>query len=205
MITGRRVRLRRPENRGKDHEIIVAWRNEPWAKTYFFEEEPVSLDSHLVWYDKVAQDASQRYYMIDALIQAGTTDSQLNPPLLIGTTSLLHMDWRNRTAEYGRLMLGRPDYRGGGYGKEAECLLMDYAFNHLNLNKVWGDVIVGNEVVLNLHRQMGFREEGLLRQQVFKNGRYLDLVRVIARRRIPSPSTRTMAALAFVLACRGTA
>jgi hypothetical protein len=38
--------------------------------------------------------------------------------------------------------------------------------------------IVGNEIVLNLHRKMGFKEECLLRQQIFKNGRYLDLVGV---------------------------
>jgi len=178
MIIGRKVRLRRPENRGKDHEVIVAWRNDPWIKSFFFEEEPISLDSHLVWYDKVAQDPSQRYYVVDALIQAGTSDTHLDPPILIGTTSLLHIDWRNRTAEYGRLLIGHPEYRGGGYGKEAEYLLLDYAFNHLNLNKVWGDVIVGNEVVLNLHRKTGCKEEGILKQQIFKQGKYLDLVRV---------------------------
>jgi RimJ/RimL family protein N-acetyltransferase len=178
MIVGRKVRLRRPENRGRDQETIVAWRNDAWIKGFFFEEEPISLDSHLAWYDKVAADSSQRYYVIDALVQPGTPPTRLVPPLMIGVTSLLHIDWRNRTAEYGRLLLGHADYRGGGYGKEAEYLLMDYAFNYLNLNKVWGDVIAGNEVVLNLHRRMGFKEEGILRQQVFKGGRYLDVVKV---------------------------
>jgi len=178
VITGKKVRLRRPEGRGAHHETLVAWRNDPQIKALFVEEEPISLDSHLAWFDRVAKDASQRFYVIEALIKAGTQDTKLDPPILIGTTSLLHIDWRNRTAEYGRFLIGLPEYRGGGYGKEAEYLLMNYAFNHLNLNKVWGDVIVGNDVVLNLHRQTGFKKEGLLRQQIFKNGEYADVLRI---------------------------
>ena len=178
MIIGRRVRLRQPERSSRDHEILVGWRNDPWAKAFFFEEEPISLESHLRWYDQVAQDRSQRYYVIDALLEPGTVDHACDPSVLIGTISLPNIDWRNRTAEYGRFLIGHPDYRGGGYGKEAEFLLMDYAFNHLNLNRVWGDVLAGNQVALELDQQMGFRQEGTLRQQVFKNGAYLDVIRV---------------------------
>ena len=178
MIVGQKVRFRRPESRGTDHETLVRWRNDPSVKRLFFEEEPISLDSHLAWYDKVSQDPTQRFYVIDALVQPDPLASPCDPPLLIGSISLANIDWRNRTAEWGRFLIGHPDYLGGGYGKEAGFLLMDYAFGHLNMNKIWSDVIAGNAIVLSVLRLLGFKEEGVLRQQVFKGGRYIDVVRL---------------------------
>ncbi|WP_367883814.1 GNAT family N-acetyltransferase [Thermococcus peptonophilus] len=37
-----------------------------------------------------------------------------------------------------------PEERGKGYGTEVAALLVNYAFNHLNLHKVWGKVHADN-------------------------------------------------------------
>lgn len=182
MIIGGKIRLRRPECAG-DHELIVAWRNDPASKPFFFTEEPISLESHLSWYDAMKTDPSQHYFVIESLVSpavdAGVGENaSLETPLPIGTIGLLHIDPRNRSAEFGRLLVGRPEYRRGGFAREAEFLLMDFAFNDLNLHKVWAEVIVGNEAALSLYRTFGFVEEGVLRQQIFKDGRYVDIVRV---------------------------
>jgi diamine N-acetyltransferase len=178
VITGRRIRFRRPELEGPDHSMVVEWRNDPEIKKYFYEEEPLSLDSHLHWYAGVSRDPSQRYYMVDALMAPDRSDTVLDPPVRIGTIGLSHIDWRSRTAEYGRLLVGPVEYRGGGYGREMEYLLLDYAFNHLNLHKIWSEVLAGNEAPLRLHRWTGFTEEVVLREQVFKDGRHQDVVRI---------------------------
>lgn len=182
MIVGRKTRLRRPECIS-DHELIVAWRNDPASKPFFFEEEPISLESHLVWYEGVKSDPSQRYFVIESLVSpAGDTGvgehASLEKPLPVGTIGLLHIDPRNRSAEFGRLLVGRPEYRRGGFAREAEFLLMNFAFNYLNLHKMWAEVIAGNEAALGLYREFGFVEEGVLRQQIFKGGRYVDIVRI---------------------------
>lgn len=178
MIEGRRIRFRRPELEGADHQLVVAWRNDPEIKQYFYEEEPLSLDSHLQWYAAVNGDSSQRYYMVDALMTPDRSDRLLDEPVPIGTIGLNHIDWRNRTAEYGRLLVGPVEYRGGGYGREMEYLILDYAFGHLNLHKIWSEILAGNEAPMRLHRWTGFTEEGVQRDQVFKDGRYQDVVRI---------------------------
>lgn len=170
MIVGEKVCLRRPPDRGWEHEMLVAWRNDPANKPFFIEEEPISLDSHLAWWDKVRQDPCQRFYLIEAL-------DDPDGGVLIGTTSLFDIDWRNGTANYGRLLIYTP-YRGKGYGLEAEYLLLDYAFNHLNLNKIWSEIFEYNDVALDLHQKTGFVIEGMFRQHVFKDGEYVDLVRI---------------------------
>lgn len=176
MIAGKKVRLRRPPIRGLEHEALVAWRNDPANKPFFNEEEPISLDSHLAWWDEVRQDPCQRFYLIDRLGPFSATLVDPDGPTLIGTTSLFDIDWRSRTANYGRLLIGHPEYRGHGYGLEAEFLLLHYAFNHLNLHKVWTEILAYNEAALALHQKAGFKEEGRLRQHVFKDGKYVDLI-----------------------------
>jgi len=169
MIVGKKVRLRRPPDRGPEHELLVAWRNDPANKRFFIEEEPISLDSHLAWWDGVRQDHSQRFYMIETL------PGVEGDPAVIGTISLYDIDWRNRTAHYRRLLIA-PDYRRQGYASEAEFLLLDYAFHHLNLNKIWSDIFESNTAALKLHEKTGFQVEGVLRQHVFKDGRYVNMV-----------------------------
>jgi hypothetical protein len=39
------------------------------------------------------------------------------------------------------------------------------------------EIVAGNVRGRRAHERLGFREEGLLREQVFKGGRYIDVVR----------------------------
>lgn len=170
MIAGKKVRLRRPPDRGPEHEFLVDWRNDPANKPFFNDEEPLSLDSHLAWWDGVRKDPKQRFYLIETVDMVEGFVSEL-----IGTTSLFDIDWRNRTAQYGRLLI-IPGYRTRGFASEAEFLLLDYAFNHLNLHKVWTDILAYNEAALALHAKFKFKDEGRLCQHVFKGGKYVDVI-----------------------------
>jgi len=46
----------------------------------------------------------------------------------------------------------------------------------MNLNRVYLDVFEYNERALACYRKCGFREEGRLRQDLFKHGRYWDRI-----------------------------
>jgi RimJ/RimL family protein N-acetyltransferase len=179
MIVGKRIRLRLPETR-EDHVLQIEWRNDPEIKPYFYDDEPVSMEVHMRWWEKVSTDSYQRFYMIDAVTEPSDPYELLEVPIPIGTTSLLQIDWRNRTAEYGRLMIGDANYRGkgGGFALEAEVLLMRHAFDSLNLHRVWGHVLDYNERVMNLHHKVGFKEEGRLRDHIYKNGCYYDIIAI---------------------------
>ena len=51
--------------------------------------------------------------------------------------------------------------------------LIKYGFEELNLNRIWCEVYSNNDSI-HLYRKIGFKDEGILRQHVFKNGEYLD-------------------------------
>lgn len=172
MIEGNRIRLRLPEQ--ADDALLVAWCNDPVLKPYFYDDEPVSVESHRRWIERVQADNSQRFYVIEAKVHPDGRPAER--PVAIGTTGLLNIDWRNRAAEYGRLKIGDNRYHSGGFGYEAEMLLMRHAFGFLNLNRVWGHVLAYNERVMRLHQRAGFQVDGRLRQAIYKNGCYHDVL-----------------------------
>lgn len=92
---------------------------------------------------------------------------------LIGNCGLHRIDPKNHDAIFG-ITIGDKKYHGRGYGTEAAKLIIDYGFNQLNLHRIGSSVYDFNPRSLNLHKALGFKEEGKLRKKQFKNGEYHD-------------------------------
>ena len=55
--------------------------------------------------------------------------------------------------------------------------LLSHAFNDLNLNRVYSEVFSDNPALANqFYDKLGFQREGLLRQNAYKEGKYIDCV-----------------------------
>lgn len=94
---------------------------------------------------------------------------------LIGRCGILKLDWKNRLAELG-IMIGKEAYRGHGYGTDAMKLLCRFCFEEMNLHKLKLSVIAFNEAAVRCYEKCGFEREGLLKQEVFREGAYQDVV-----------------------------
>lgn len=92
----------------------------------------------------------------------------------LGQCDLMMMDSVARKAEMAIVLL--PEARGKGIATEAARLLCRYAFNELNLNRVFLKCAAKNEAALRLYRRLGFREEGVLRQEMFIGGEFEDVI-----------------------------
>lgn len=100
----------------------------------------------------------------------------------IGAMSLREINWRSRTAKFG-IMIGEPAHRGAGHGTEATWLMLRYAFNTLHLNRVELGVYDFNAPAIRVYEKLGFRREGVAREDVFVDGRYRDVIQyaILAR------------------------
>ena len=96
---------------------------------------------------------------------------------LIGSCGLYVINWVARKAEF-RVIIGEKDYWAKGYGREAAELLIQYAFEKLNLNKVWLGVNAENIKGVKSYERAGFVSEGVLRQEIYRNDRYYDAIRM---------------------------
>ncbi|MEF2965319.1 GNAT family protein [Paenibacillus sp. M1] len=92
----------------------------------------------------------------------------------IGQIDLHKLDWKNRSAVMG-IVIGRKDMLGQGYGREAIKLLLGFVFDTLNLNRLELEVLGNNERGRRCYLSCGFKEEGTIRQKIFKRGKYIDV------------------------------
>ena len=99
----------------------------------------------------------------------------------IGQCILHHFDQAARTCELG-ITIGDRDYMGRGYGRDAVSLLTKYAFRLLNMRKVWLATNGTNERAQKSFAASGFVEEARLRNHIWLDGRYDDLVYMAAFR-----------------------
>lgn len=55
-------------------------------------------------------------------------------------------------------------------------LIVDYYFQHLRYHKVTPQVNSDNEASIQLHESLGFKLEGRVRDMMFTNGAYVDVL-----------------------------
>ncbi len=94
---------------------------------------------------------------------------------LIGYASLTNIHYINSSAETGAIMIADPDYNDGTAWIETVLFMFEYAFERLNLHRVYGHSLVGHKISNTVEPLMFMQNEGILRDAAYKNGRYYDL------------------------------
>ena len=124
---------------------------------------PVHFKNHIEWFENIIKDKSTVIF--------GIRKKEDNE--LIGTCQLHSINAIHRKAELQiRLELKNSSK---GYGKEALKILIDYGFNDLNLNKIYLNVFETNSRAISLYEKIGFQKEGILRKDIFLNGKYINV------------------------------
>jgi RimJ/RimL family protein N-acetyltransferase len=94
----------------------------------------------------------------------------------LGHVVLKELDTQARTGELGWIVIC-PAEQGDGYATEAVELCLSHAFDDRGLHKVWAQVIEGNEASMRVLEKLRFQQEGVLRDQEYANGEFVDVYR----------------------------
>ncbi len=162
-LVGQKVYLRPLER--ADAPALVPWFNDPEVLRTVARHRPINLQEEEAWLERT--QGSEHDLGLGIVPRA--TDQ------LVGVTGLHQMDFKNRHAAFG-IIIGDKENWGKGYGTEATGLLIQYAFDTLNLNRVWLHVYEFNERGIRAYEKVGFRREGLLRQDCYREGRYWNTI-----------------------------
>jgi RimJ/RimL family protein N-acetyltransferase len=172
-IRGKNILLRAIEV--EDLEILHAWGNDPDLQhSMGIIRFPSSKEFHRRWFDKVTCDESSQRWIIQ------TTSGKI-----IGLSSIINIDWRNRRAWHG-IMIGDKESQNSFYGVDSVFTTMKYAFEELNFERLDGGVIEYNEKSKNLYcsKILGWEIEGVRKNYFFHNGRYWNEIMIgITRKR----------------------
>lgn len=139
----------------------VEWINNPENNQFLHYDIPICVEKTEKWFDTHFGEET-RY---DAVIEVDGTPA--------GTIGLLSIDRRNSKAEY-YIAMGETTYKGKGVAKEASRLILQYAFEVLNLNKVYLFTESENIAAQGLFERIGFVKEGLIRQDIISHGKLVD-------------------------------
>ncbi len=139
----------------KDRAVVRAWRNTPQISQYFFSQTPISIAEHEAWFKK-KQKEPQCYLKIFE-----------NKQQAVGFLQLSCTQHHLNNYEWGFYLA--PEYKGQGLGKRLMQYGLEYAFDTLTAAKVIAKVIDGNKVSQALHHALGFKQEGILRNECLVN------------------------------------
>jgi RimJ/RimL family protein N-acetyltransferase len=167
VIRGDRVYLRAVER--EDLARCHRWINDESLTATLAQRYPVSLAQESDWIERAArgQDPSK----LPLAICLAKDDRH------IGNCGLEAIDRDNRTATLG-IFIGEADCRGKGLGEDAVRALCRYAFDELDLRKIRLDVSVLNPGAEKTYVRVGFRREGILREEAFRGGKPVDMIRM---------------------------
>jgi RimJ/RimL family protein N-acetyltransferase len=91
----------------------------------------------------------------------------------IGSIGFNHINWVNSNAFVGA-MIGEPEYWGKGIIGEAARLLINYGFTELNFHKIYASIINPNKRSLRAAEKLGFEKEGVMKEDMYVDGKYVD-------------------------------
>jgi len=95
---------------------------------------------------------------------------------MIGYMSLFNIDWRNRKADIGGITIGR-EYQNLGLGLVSIDIVLKYIFNDLGLRKLFARYLESHLVTTaRIIRKFGYKEEILFRDEVYKLGKYHNVI-----------------------------
>ena len=166
MLTGNLLSLRAVEE--EDLKRLQEWRNNAKFRRHFREHRELNMRQQQVWFEeKVVKDDSTLMFSVRR-----NEDDEL-----MGCCGLVYINWVHRNADLS-LYIGWEDVYidTQGYADESVNLLLDYGFRVLGLHKIWTELYEFDEKKKKLFDRFGFRQDGVLRQNYWSDGKWWDSI-----------------------------
>lgn len=158
MISNEEITLRLFEK--KDISKKIEWINDVSNNAFLHYDLPLNYDKTLEWFESKNNDNR-----LDLVIEYQNTP--------VGLIGLLNIDRKNRKAEF-YITIGEVSHKSKGIGTKATLLLLQIAFEKLNLKKVYLNVDSENIPAIKLYEKVGFVCEGVFIDEMFHNGRFIN-------------------------------
>lgn len=122
---------------------------------------PTSEKQQIDWYNRIINDTKNFRFAVDY------------EGKFVGISTLGNIDWKNRSAHHG-IKLHNSAPKGVGIGTDVVYATMKYAFEELQLHRLYSSILDYNIASQKLYEKCGWKIEGCYRQNVFKNNAYHD-------------------------------
>ena len=143
MLSDDKIYLRKLEI--TDLDRTLEWINNPEIFLIMGVKAPTTKSAQLRWFEEL--DKSNEKIVFAICLKENNNH--------IGNVSLDTIDYRHRNGRIS-IFLADPTVRGIGIGTRALKLLIEYAFNYLNLHKLYCKMTATKTDVLDYYKKLGF-------------------------------------------------
>ena len=141
---------------------MLAWMHDPKVNCKFhFDFASMTEEKALAFIENSFSEVNQNFAFV------GDDDKYL------GTISLKNISKVDNNAEYAVVTSYAAQGTGAAY--EATMEILKYAFETLELNRVYLNVLVENERANAFYKKCGFQYEGMFKEHLCVQGEYKDL------------------------------
>jgi len=147
-----------------DYETTYRWRNDyELQKMTCGPMRYISKEMEKNWALSRSKDNSNNIYL--AICSYETNE-------MIGWISINNIDYINRKCCLGGIEIGDKEHQNGFEYVESIKMVMEYAFDQLNMNKIYSSCL--EEHLLSRAEPLAFfsKVEGIERQSIYKDGKY---------------------------------
>ena len=155
----------------EDLEAMRELRNDPSTWAALTSAGMISRADQEGWFASLQKAKDKAYF---ACFEVESTYPVIAQGDFIGIIRCDEMDGLNRSVRIGADVI--PEKRGQGWGTKIYHALLRFCFAEWNMNRVGLWVLEDNEIAIRLYKGVGFREDGLIRQAVYRDGRYKDYI-----------------------------
>ncbi|GKW31505.1 hypothetical protein PEC730217_02850 [Pectobacterium carotovorum subsp. carotovorum] len=142
-----------------DAELVWRWRNHPNIRKYMFNQSEIELVEHKKWFSTQLKNLDKVFliYLYNNIEQGFINFNKLKSDGV----------W-----EWGFYV--SPD-SPKGIGRSMGELSIQYAFDIMCAEKLFGEVLEYNQRSIKFHENLGFSKEGCLRKHFLLNGKFHDV------------------------------
>lgn len=143
-----------------DLELVLEWRTSEHVTQYMYTDIEKDIEKQKEWFEKISHDDTQYYWIIQY------------KEIPIGLISINQLDRHNKRSTFA-YYLGNLNYTP--VAGRIHPYLYNFAFYDLGLNKMYAEVMDGNDGMMKMHLYYGFTHTATFKQHIYKYGRYHDV------------------------------
>ncbi|MES2749435.1 MAG: GNAT family N-acetyltransferase [Patescibacteria group bacterium] len=154
-----------------DAPYIYVWVNDPDIRPFLNRHVVEMLADEEEWIKGLSKEKEHQHVWMICLTDGAR----------VGTIGLHNIDLKNGTATSGA-MFGTKEHQSKGVGQKAKHVILNHAFNGLNLRQIYSNVLSFNERSIQYNIKCGYRELVRLPNDVKMGDQFYDCVMMMVTR-----------------------
>ena len=138
---------------------LLIIRNESFVRNFMFNNKIINIDDHYKWVKSNIKNKTRIFYLV------------FYQHSLIGSVILSNISYENKRTDWAFYI---SEHSIKGIGAAIEFKFINMLFNDNNFEKLNCEVLNFNQTVIKLHQKFGFDIEGIRKNHIYRDNKYLD-------------------------------